>query len=53
MGCNVSTVTPGASNQGKGVVENLTWSYFAGVNGRGDVLRQMFEYRGQPHTFIG
>ena len=58
MGCSssvpASTGPKLASRKGKGIVSPpVEWTYFDTFYGRGDCLRQMFEYHGQPHTFTG
>lgn len=37
--------------KGQGVTSEVTFYYFEG-NGRGDPLRQMFEYHGQPYKKV-
>ena len=57
MGCNSSAegTQPSAGGvskapgKGKGVFPSkVEWGYF-GLNGRGDPLKQLFEYHGQAH----
>lgn len=40
-----------SSSGRRGITNEVTFSYF-GVMGRGDPLRQMFEYHGQPYKKI-
>ena len=55
MGCNSSSegtqpTAGGKAAKGKGLFpEKVEWSYF-GLNGRGDPLKQIFEYHGQQHN---
>ena len=55
MGCNSSSEgtqpsAGGRAQKGKGVFpEKIEWAYF-GLNGRGDPLKQCFEYHGQQHN---
>ena len=55
MGCNSSSEgtqpsAGGKAAKGKGVFqEKVEWAYF-GLNGRGDPLKQIFEYHGQQHN---
>ena len=56
MGCNSSSEATqpnaGKAAKGKGIFPHaIEWHYF-GLNGRGDPLRQLFEYHGQPNVKI-